>query len=246
MNLIQKILWAPIIFLPTLCLAGPPFLTDDPSPAPYQHWQIIGFTNGIHNYQGTSIAFPGLELDYGILPKLEINTVLSYGHNFSQSPLLPEADGIGDTQLGFKYELWEQTPSHPQLGFAPIYYIPTGNNEKGLGNGKGWYMLPLWLQRTWGTWTCYGGGGYAINSGATMRNYFFGGALLQKQISDKWMLGGEVFSQGTSSRYISALTFLNLGGFYIFNSHLQALFSLGHTFIGTSSSIGYLGLQWNT
>jgi len=57
----------------------------------------------------------------------------------------------------------------------------------------------MWLQKSWGPWTTYGGGGYVINPAPGQRNYCFGGWLLQRDFSERLTLGGEFFAQGKSS-----------------------------------------------
>ena len=49
----------------------------------------------------------------------------------------------------------------PQVGIFPLLEVPTAAQE-GLGNGHATAFLPLWLQKSWGKWTVYGGGGYGI------------------------------------------------------------------------------------
>ena len=84
----------------------------------------------------------------------------------------------------------------PQIGVFPMAELPTGNSDKGLGNGKTWWRLPIWIQKSWGDWTSYGGGGYVINHADGQKDYPFGGWLLQKDFGEKWTLGGEVFARG--------------------------------------------------
>ncbi len=61
--------------------------------------------------------------------------------------------------------------------------LPTVNSDKGLGNGRTWYTLPVLLQKSWGDWTTYGGGGRAFNSAHGMRDYNFGGCPLQRKVT---------------------------------------------------------------
>ena len=38
-------------------------------------------------------------------------------------------------------------------------YVEVLEDERGLGNGRAWCKIPLWIQKSWGPWTTYGGGG---------------------------------------------------------------------------------------
>jgi hypothetical protein len=55
----------------------------------------------------------------------------------------------------------------------PLVEVPSGDADKGLGNGKTQYFLPVWLQKDFGKWTIYGGGGYWINPGTGNKNWWF-------------------------------------------------------------------------
>jgi hypothetical protein len=98
--------------------------------------------------------------------------------------------GYGDTEVGMKYRLVHQTGALPDIGVFPLIQIPTGDRENGLGNGEAQYFLPLWLQKDFGKWTTYGGGGYWINPGPGNKDYWFTGILRQYSFSENFYLGG--------------------------------------------------------
>lgn len=120
--------------------------------------------------------------------------------------------------------------------------LPTGNAARGLGSGQAWYRVPIWIQKSWGPWTSYGGGGYAVNRAPGMRNYFFAGWLLQRDVSASLSLGAEVFSQGEASNADRGTTLFNFGGYYSFTSDFSLLFSAGHSIGGVMHRIVYFGL----
>jgi hypothetical protein len=67
-----------------------------------------------------------------------------------------------------------------------------------LGNSKTQLFLPVWLQKSWGPeqlWTAYGGGGYWFNPGLNNKDYWFLGAVFQRQITKSWWTGMETFYQ---------------------------------------------------
>ena len=73
----------------------------------------------------------------------------------------PEAaHGLGDIELGVKYRFLSETARRPQIGIFPMLEVPSGDPRRGLGNGQVWARLPLWLQKSSGPWTTYGGAGY--------------------------------------------------------------------------------------
>ena len=102
----------------------------------------------------------------------------------------------------------------------------------------------MWVQKSWGPWTTYGGGGYVINPASNQRNYFFGGWLLQRDFGERLTLGGEIFAQGKSSDDTPSFVVFNLGGYFKITPNFQILFSGGHSLAGGRHTIGYLGLYW--
>jgi hypothetical protein len=64
-----------ILTAPTF--AGPPFLTDDPVPVDYHHWELYLFGNGDHaGINDFTINGPAMELNYGALPETQLHLVL--------------------------------------------------------------------------------------------------------------------------------------------------------------------------
>jgi Putative MetA-pathway of phenol degradation len=223
-------------------LAGPPFMTDDPAPIDYKHSEFYVFSTYDKASDGKTAALPAFEYNYGILPDTQFHIVVPFIRNAAVDASAQH--GIGDVELGVKYRLVQETDTTPQVGIFPMAELDTGDSDKGLGNGKTWWRLPVWIQKSWGEWTTYGGAGYAINHAAGQKNYPFGGWLLQKDIGERWTLGGEVFAQGKTSVDGKATTFLNFGGYYKFTPDFNLLFSAGHDIGGESHAVAYLGLWW--
>ncbi len=110
--------------------------------------------------------------------------------------------GYGDTEIGIKYRFVHETDVLPAIGMFPLVEIPTGDQDKDLGNGQAQYFLPLWLQKGFGRWTTYGGGGYWINPGSENKDYWFSGILLQYSFSDTFLPGrGDFPPDGRHGRW---------------------------------------------
>ncbi len=227
----------------TSVLAGSPFLTDDPETVEYKHHEVYLFSAVDKTNDSNIVQGPALEYNYGVVPNLQLHVIAPFEYfgplqdDFSQY-------GFGDMELGAKYRFLTETNSHPQIGIYPAVELSTGETDRGLGNGRTWYKLPMWLQKSWGTWTVDGGGGYALNSSPGMRNYGFGGLLLQREFGEHFSLGGEIFAQQSSAVDQRGFTLFNLGGSYNFTSNFSLLFSFGHTFTGQRNAVAYLGLYW--
>ncbi|MDD3651818.1 hypothetical protein [Immundisolibacter sp.] len=231
----------------TAALAGPPFMTDDPEPVEYRHSEAYVFSTYDRGPQGDkSFAAPAFEFNTSPAPDWHLHAMLPFtGVRPGDGP---DEYGLGDVELGVKYRFLHETDNRPQAGVFPMFYVPTGDADKGLGNDRVWGTFPLWLQKSFGPWTTYGGGGRAFNSAPGMRNYSFGGWLLQREVTDRLTLGGELFYQGAPSDDARHATFFNVGGVY---SDVAAcggcslLFRVGSTVAGESHDGGYLGLYWN-
>ena len=222
--------------------AGPPFLTDDPEPVDYHHGEFYVFSILDETKGASTVLAPAFEFNYGIAPETQFHVVAPFTCFASTGN--PTEYGFGDIQLGVKYRFLKETDDWPQLGVFPMLMVPSGDADRGLGNGNAWGTLPIWAQKSWGPWTTYGGIGYAINPTAGYRNHLFGGWLLQRKLSEKLTLGGEIFCQGAGSADSESSALFNLGGFYNFNEHLHFLFTGGYTLAGERHTPGYLGLQY--
>jgi hypothetical protein len=208
-------------------LAGPPFVTDDPEPVDLGHWEVYGFTAATHVQGDTGGTLGGVEVNYGAAPNLQLHLIVPLAFDSPSGTAM--VAGLGDTELGMKYRFI--TPSDddwwPQVGVFPLIEVPTGNAQRGLGEGKFREYFPVWLQKDWGDWTTYGGGGYWINPGPGNRNYWFAGWLLQRQVTKDLALGVEAFHQTADTVGGQDTTGFNLGGIYDFNDHYHLLFSGG-------------------
>ncbi|HKV05865.1 MAG TPA: hypothetical protein VJO53_12275 [Candidatus Acidoferrales bacterium] len=242
-------------FHPALALAGPPFQTDDPEPVDFRHYEFYTFGAADGTAVAMNTAAPAVEFNWGVVPNVQLHLVVpaagifpSNNPNLAPSGTGPNAFGLGDIELGVKYRFIQETRRRPMVGSFTMFEIPSGNPAKGLGAGKGWAKLPIWVQKSFGPWTTYGGVGETINTAAGNRNFTFGGWLVQRDIGKKLTLGSEVFShgrEGLGTAQTRAATLVDLGGYYYFrNPGFQLLFCYGHTAVGQAENYAYLGLYW--
>jgi hypothetical protein len=122
--------------------------------------------------------------------------------------------------------------------------VPTGDGGRGLGTGHLQTFLPVWIQKSWGKWTSYGGGGYWINPGTGNRNYWQIGGLLQKELNRHWTLGGELFYTTSAAVGVREQFNFNVGGQYNFDEGHHLLFSVGRSISGDTNLMSYAGYQW--
>jgi hypothetical protein len=220
--------------------SGPPFLTDDPEPVDYQKWEAYLFSNGILTGDNYTVNSPAVELNYGVLPGVQLHLVAPVTTIGGRG--MPVISGAGDGELGIKYCFVKEGARLPQAGIFPLAELPTGDADRGLGNGRVWFRLPLWLQKTSGPWTTYGGGGAALNPAPGQRDYPFGGWLVQRTFGKHLSLGGELFAQGRDAGRNRGFIALNFGGLYDFKNYFSTLFSAGYTIAGDNHAFFYFGL----
>ena len=147
--------------------AGPPFVTDDPEPVPYQHFEFYNLSLGTAIRGDTFSEAPAWEYNYGIIPNGQVHIIAPLTFDTQAS-----AYGYGDTELGFKYRFIDEDKngSRPMVGVYPLLELPTGDESRALGAGYTRAYFPLWMQKSFGDWTTYGGGGYWVNQGDDTAN----------------------------------------------------------------------------
>ena len=226
---------------PRAALAGPPFKTDDPETVEYKHWEIYLATQYIKDRDQVSATLPHVEVNYGLVPNLQVHLIAPLQY------VKPEGEGsqygYGDTEFGMKYRFIQESKYVPQVGVFPIVEIPTGDVSRGLGNGKTLFFLPLWLQKSWGPWTTYGGGGYWFTSGEDSRDYWQFGWLLQREINKKLTLGAELYYKTSSKADIDESKGYTVGAIINFTDNHHLLLSVGQDIYGPNYYTFYIAYQ---
>jgi hypothetical protein len=221
-------------------IAGPPFKTDDPQPVDFLHWEFYLASQQQFDRHATSATAPHFEVNYGIVPNVQLHLVAPLGYVHSEDGT---HYGYSDTELGVKYRFIDESETAPQVGIFPLVELPTGNESKQLGSGNVQAYLPVWVQKSWGKFTTYAGGGVWFNPGATGKNWVFSGWEAQYDFSGSLTLGGEVYYQTAASEEANATGGVDLGGFINVSETHHILFSVGETFSGAATITGYLGYQ---
>jgi hypothetical protein len=238
---IPLLLAATIAFLPSPASGGPPYTTDDPEPVAYHHWEFYLATQHEVTRDGATGTAPHVEVNYGAVPNLQLHMIapLTYAHPSSGSM----AYGPGDIELGAKFRFIQEDGVVPMVGTFPLLELPVGSAAKGLGTGHLHGLVPLWLQKSFGPWMTYGGGGYWINPGSGNRNFWYLGWLVQVKLMDHAALGAEVFY--TTPDHVGGdenLRF-NIGLVLDVTDHHHVLLSSGRSIVGDSLFLGYLAYQ---
>jgi hypothetical protein len=220
--------------------AGPPFVTDDPEPPPPGGWEINVPFILEHASGATEMDAPLFDLNYG-LPgiQLKLEIPIEIIHDDRDGTV----SGAGDLLLGVKWRFLNNERSQLQLGVYPQLLVPTGDHSRGLGEGQPGFVLPFLAQKNWEKWTVYGNIGYWWRGANEARNYFYAGAVLEREISEQLELGVELFGNSPKERGGSSELAFNVGGTWKLSKHLNLLFSGGRDIVGDTHAMAYVGLQ---
>jgi len=229
--------FAALAVLGRMSEAGPPFLTDDPEPVDYRHWEFYLASSWEFHHAESDATMPHIEINYGAVPDVQL-------HLIAPMELVKQGSaqlyGYSDTELGVKFRVVQEKGGTPQIGIFPMVELPTGDQSHGLGNGTTRLFLPVWLQKSWGKMTTYGGAGYWYNPGTGNKNWLLAGWEAQYDISPVFTLGGEIFYHTRQTDGGQSGTGFNLGG------HHHLLLSAGHSLTGETSTTLYLSYQITT
>ena len=226
-----------------LARAGPPFVTDDPEPPPPGGWEInVPFI--VERTPGeTDMDAPLFDLNYGLPDvQLKLEIPIKVVHEDSNGTLA----GAGDLLLGVKWRFLNIENSQLQLGIYPQLLIPTGDQARGLGEGRAAFVLPLVAQKSWDKWTLYGNVGYWWRTAAETRDYVYAGVVLEREISDRLTLGVELFGNSPKERGGRSDVAFNIGGTWKLSTHFSLLFAGGRDIVGDTNAMAYIGLQFLT
>lgn len=238
---------AALVLLATPAFAGPPFVTDDPDVVDYGHWEIDAFGTGTTAGGGQSGFGPAIEVDNGVAPDLMVHVIVPVA--YAQPAGRGTRFGPGDIELGTEYRFLDTDNrwNLPEMATFPLLEVPAGDPARGLGTGRLHGLVPIWMEKTWGNWTSFWGGGYWINPGPGNRNYWLSGIELQNQITSNFAFGGEIFHQTANTIAGRATTGFNLGGTYDFSDRYHLLFSAGRGLQNaelTNRFSYYVAFQW--
>lgn len=195
--------------------AGPPYQTDDPEPTELRHWEIYAFESA--DVQHTIVdGEAGLDLNYGAVKDVQLTATLPL--SFARDAGSEWRIGRGDVELGVKYRFVHDEAKGLQAAIFPRLIMPTAS--RGLGGARVRLLLPLWVEKDWGSTALFGGGGFEINPGSGNRNFWEAALALTHDVNSRTSLGLEITHQshdtagGSSSTGFSVGLIEKLGGPY--------------------------------
>jgi hypothetical protein len=198
--------------------AGPPYVSDDPEPTDYRHFEIYTFNNGTNTRDG-SAGESGIDFNYGAAPNLQLTATLPGAFNQSAGNGL--SLGPGNVELAAKYRFLHQDSFGLDVSIFPRVFLPSGSNLT--GNNRASLLLPVWVQKDWNSgWSAFGGGGCTITNGRGL-DFCQAGAVLTYQLLPKLQLGAELFHQTSDAIGTPASSSIGVGFRYDLNATYHLL-----------------------
>jgi hypothetical protein len=185
-----------------------PFYTDDPAVTSRGklHFEFFNEYDSLHGSQ-----FPDLDqntanfkINFGLPYRLELDFDAPH-LSIYRAPIVPSASGMGDADLGIKWNFHTARPGSHAPALAASLYIefPTGDSKKQLSSGLTDYWLNFIIQEPISSATRINvNAGFlfagntstgAIGIATTHGHVFTGGASLLHDLNSRWTLGAEVY-----------------------------------------------------
>jgi hypothetical protein len=231
-------LFLAVLLVSRAASAGPPYVTDDPEPVEHRHWELYLASQTSHDPDGWSGTAPHFEVNYGVVPNVQIHLIAPLAYSAATGGSTHY--GYGDTELGIKFRFIQEGKWVPQVGTFPFLEVPTGATRLGLGNGSAQVFVPVWLQKSFGPWTTYGGVGFWIDAGQPDRHWWYFGWQLQRRIARGLAVGAEVFHLTPKEPGDDSDTRFNVGTVIDFTDTHHVLLSAGRGLVGSNLFQGYL------
>jgi hypothetical protein len=199
-------------------VAGPPYVSDDPEPTDYKHWEIYTFSSGTATRDGRSGEM-GLDINYGAAPDLQLTATLPLG--FDSPTIRPTNLGLSNIELAAKYRFLHQDTSGWDVSVFPRIFLPSPSGAVGDPNPS--LLLPVWVQKDWRDgWSAFGGGGCVVNTDSS-KNSCMAGWVVTRKILPNLQLGVELFHQTADSSGTPASSSVGIGVTYDINDTYHLL-----------------------
>ncbi len=217
------ILIAALAMTVTPARAGPPYVTDDPEPTDFGHYEIYVFTGGTATIDGTG-GQAGIDFNYGGAEDLQLTAVLPFAYEHPRSG--PALDGLGQIELAAKYKFLHQDTFGLDVAIFPRLFLPTNTNPA-FGSKHPALFLPVFAQKDWRDWSVFAGGGCTINRGGSSQDFCQMGLVVARRIIPQLQLGIEFYHQSPDQKDGRQSTGVGLGAIYDLNAHYHLMASAG-------------------
>lgn len=193
-----RLIWAAVIALTTVVVphvsqAGPPYLTDDPDPVAYDHWEFYLASQwdpiGRRRAEG---SLPHVEVNFGFADRAMLHLLVPGVFTMARDG--KSTYSLGDVELGANVRIVDEGAVCPQIGTFPIATVAAASDGSRFNSASVEIFLPLWMMKRLGPWTVDGGGGLHFVDGGEDLHDLQLGAFVQRSVGELASLGTEVFA----------------------------------------------------
>jgi hypothetical protein len=202
--------------------AGPPYVTDDPEPTDYKHFEIYLFADGTIT-RNDNAGQTGVDFNYGAAPNLQLTAVLPLAYDRPADGT--RALGRGNIELAAKVRLLHQESFGWDVSVFPRIFLSSPSSAAPERHSS--LLLPIWLEKDWNEWATFGGGGCVLHPGGAAKNSCLMGWAVTRQVLPRLQLGAELSHQTADSGGKRASTGIGAGARYDVSEHLHLVGSIG-------------------
>ncbi len=240
--------------------AQAPFYTDDPAVTERGKWHFEFFDeiDALQHPQYPNLRqnTTNYKLNYGLPHNLEVDLDSPYLAIYRALETgAQNSTGIGDTNLGIKWNFHKETPGSRLPGASASFYVefPTGDTSQQLGSGLSDYWLNFIGQRHFSEKTRITGNLGILFAGntatgvvgidSTRGRVYTGGLSLLHDFNDKWTLGAEIYGGYTDNSGLArSQAQVMIGGIYTIRNGLALTFGLlGGRYVASPLVGGQIG-----
>jgi len=215
---LRFLLSSTLCLLPVAAVAGPPFITDDPAPTDFGHYETY-FFNGGSTYRGGYEHASGIDFNYGAAPDLQLTAAIPFEYDHPEGE--KAVSGIGNIELAAKYRIAHQEGLGWDVAIFPRVFLKSQSNR--VGDDHAALLVPIWVGKDFGPWSSFGGGGCVIQGGDDNPTYCQTGWAVTRQVSDRLRLGAEIVHQTADQKGGHSTTSTGAGLIYDLNEHYHLL-----------------------
>jgi hypothetical protein len=225
--------------------AGPPFVTDDPDTPGDKHWEInIAWTT--EQRPGERVTeLPLLDLNYGVGEHIQLKYEVPWlDDNQAGASSL---NGLGNSLAGVKWHFLDADKNGIDVSAYPQFEFRNPRSStasKGLDVDENAVLLPLEFQKEFGPTAIFADVGRVFPSKSD--GSWFGGIVIQRDLTDHVSLGVELHAESTVS-FDRSLLLCNIGSTIKLGEKASLLVSVGRElhnhFESKATFVSYLALQ---
>lgn len=208
--------------LATPALAGPPFVTDDPEPTDYQHYEIYAFTGGTSTHDGAD-GEAGIDFNYGGAPDVQLTAVLPMAYSDPRHGAL--VSGLGNVEFAVKYRFLHQDDFGWDVAVFPRVFLPSASPR--VGDQHASLLLPVFVEKDWGAWSMFGGGGCTLNNGGGSKDFCQAGWVVTREVLPRLHIGAEIYHQTADTRGGKASSGVGFGATWDLSENYHLMASAG-------------------